>query len=244
MTRVMSKKFLGTMIAGVALGGASLLVGAPAIALADGGNQEGERGHVYTQPRHVKAGEEATIIEVCPTEQEKAYVWSKVTGKVELEHVEWDGENGENGQWHGEGEDGNGGNGQWHGEGEDGNGGNGQWHGDRENAGGEESNGEERGGRGGSEENRSEGRHGEEEKKHVYKGTVEVPEDTKPGRYELKGSCGEGTLAVVPAGWVDGGDGGAGTNAALALGGAGMIGAAAIGGFVLMRRRQIDGSVA
>ncbi|MFV2114374.1 hypothetical protein ACFHW0_18815 [Micromonospora sp. LOL_025] len=78
----------------------------------------------------------------------------------------------------------------------------------------------------------------------VYYGEAEVSEDAKPGRYELKGSCGEGELVVLPRGGVDGGDGGvgAGTDRGLAAGGASLIGAAALGGLVLMRRRRTDES--
>ncbi|MDT0529958.1 hypothetical protein RM555_13265 [Micromonospora sp. DSM 115977] len=78
----------------------------------------------------------------------------------------------------------------------------------------------------------------------IYYGEAEVSEDAKPGRYELKGSCGEGELVVLPRGGVDGGDGGvgAGTDRGLAAGGASLIGAAALGGLVLMRRRRTDES--
>ncbi|MGC4790836.1 hypothetical protein ACLQ22_23775 [Micromonospora sp. DT178] len=78
----------------------------------------------------------------------------------------------------------------------------------------------------------------------VYYGEAKVSEDAQPGRYELKGSCGEGELVVLPRGGVDGGDGGvgAGTDRGLAAGGASLIGAAALGGLVLMRRRRTDES--
>lgn len=84
------------------------------------------------------------------------------------------------------------------------------------------------------------------DKNWVYTATVKLPRDAKPGRYELHGSCAEGTLLVTPKGWVDGGDGGAGagTDPALAASGAGMLGAAALGGILLMRRRRTDGSPA
>mgnify|MGYP006976760676 CR=1 FL=1 len=86
---------------------------------------------------------------------------------------------------------------------------------------------------------------GDEDDKYVYTTTVTIPWDTKPGRYELKGSCASGTLIVTPKGWVDGGDGGAtGTNPMLAAGGAGMLGAAALGAILLVRRRRTDGSLA
>ncbi|MGW4502478.1 hypothetical protein ACWENR_28210 [Micromonospora sp. NPDC004336] len=78
----------------------------------------------------------------------------------------------------------------------------------------------------------------------VYYGEAEVSEDAQPGRYKLKGSCGEGELVVLPRGGVDGGDGGvgAGTDRGLAAGGASLLGAAALGGLVLMRRRRTDES--
>ncbi|MEU4334702.1 hypothetical protein AB0F59_08760, partial [Micromonospora lupini] len=85
----------------------------------------------------------------------------------------------------------------------------------------------------------------EHEREFVYYGEAKVDKDAKPGRYELKGSCGEGELVVLPHGGVDGGDGGAstGTDRGLATGGAGLLGAAALGGIVLMRRRRTDGSL-
>lgn len=104
---------------------------------------------------------------------------------------------------------------------------------------------------GGWSDEESEGnRHGKDEgrwehkRDFIYYGEAEVSEDAKPGRYELKGSCGEGELVVLPRGGVDGGDGGvgAGTDRGLAAGGASLIGAAALGGLVLMRRRRTDES--
>ncbi|MGC5309636.1 hypothetical protein ACPXCD_21500, partial [Micromonospora zamorensis] len=97
----------------------------------------------------------------------------------------------------------------------------------------------------GSEEGRSDERDWEKEREFVYYGEAKVDKDAKPGRYELKGSCGEGELVVLPHGGVDGGDGGAstGTDRGLATGGAGLLGAAALGGIVLMRRRRTDGSL-
>ncbi|MEU4400283.1 hypothetical protein ACIQH6_11145, partial [Micromonospora orduensis] len=85
----------------------------------------------------------------------------------------------------------------------------------------------------------------EREREFVYYGEAKVDRDAKPGRYELKGSCGEGELVVLPHGGVDGGDGGVstGTDRGLATGGASLLGAAALGGIVLMRRRRTDGSL-
>ncbi|WP_252450424.1 hypothetical protein [Micromonospora sp. CPM1] len=80
----------------------------------------------------------------------------------------------------------------------------------------------------------------------VYYGEATVSHDARPGRYELRGTCGEGELVVLPRGGVDGGDGGmttTGVDRDLATGGAGMIGAAALGGLVLLRRRRAGGLV-
>ncbi|MFI7573688.1 hypothetical protein [Micromonospora sp. NPDC049497] len=84
----------------------------------------------------------------------------------------------------------------------------------------------------------------EHKRDYVYYGEATVSADAEPGRYKLKGSCGEGELVVLPNGGVDGGDGGvgAGTDRGLAAGGASLIGAAALGGIVLMRRRRTDES--
>ncbi|MER7458464.1 hypothetical protein [Micromonospora sp. NPDC126480] len=92
------------------------------------------------------------------------------------------------------------------------------------------------------------GDHGKDRWEHkrefVYYGEAKVDWDAKPGKYELKGSCGEGKLVVLPRGGVDGGDGGMSTGAdrGLAAGGASLLGAAALGGLVLLRRRT-DGSL-
>ncbi|MEU7946126.1 hypothetical protein AB0C50_15730, partial [Micromonospora taraxaci] len=96
-----------------------------------------------------------------------------------------------------------------------------------------------------SEDRGSDERSWDKEREFVYYGEAKVDKDAKPGRYELKGSCGEGELVVLPHGGVDGGDGGAstGTDRGLATGGAGLLGAAALGGIVLMRRRRTDGSL-
>ncbi|MEU7679783.1 hypothetical protein AB0C42_33785, partial [Micromonospora taraxaci] len=100
----MAKKMLGKVVAGAALGGASLLVFAPGIAFADGHHDGGKDrdGKVYAKPHVVKAGEEVKLLEICPDRQEHAYVWSKVTGKVKLKPVRDD--RGEDRKW-GEEED-------------------------------------------------------------------------------------------------------------------------------------------
>ncbi|MFE0532402.1 hypothetical protein ACFW0V_32870, partial [Micromonospora parva] len=103
---------------------------------------------------------------------------------------------------------------------------------------------DERGGYG-KDERGSDERDWNKEREFVYYGEATVDKHAKPGRYELKGSCGEGELVVLPHGGVDGGDGGVstGTDRGLATGGAGLLGAAALGGIVLMRRRRTDGSL-
>ncbi|WFE46734.1 hypothetical protein [Verrucosispora sp. WMMD1129] len=99
----MAKKMLGKVVAGAALGSASLLVFAPGAAYADGQPQT-EEGKVFAKPHAVKAGEEVKLVQICPEEQEHPFVWSKVTGKVKLEpardgdsrgdHKNWREENG------------------------------------------------------------------------------------------------------------------------------------------------------
>src|SRR3954452_20181159 len=84
----MAKKFLGKVVAGAALGGAALLVGAPAAALADAGpSHDSDSNHVFTDPRWVKPGQRVTIGEVCSDEQKDPHVWSKATGKLKLHEV-------------------------------------------------------------------------------------------------------------------------------------------------------------
>ncbi|GIJ24376.1 hypothetical protein [Micromonospora lutea] len=79
----MAKNMLGKVVAGAALGSASLLVFAPGVAYADG--QPGtDEGKVYAKPHAVKAGEEVKLVQICHESQEQAFVWSKVTGKVKL----------------------------------------------------------------------------------------------------------------------------------------------------------------
>ncbi|MEV0153286.1 hypothetical protein AB0H57_06020 [Micromonospora sp. NPDC050686] len=89
----MAKKMLGKVVAGAALGGASLLVFSPGFAFADGGHHDGEDrdGKVFAKPHVVKAGDKVELTEICSKEQEHAFVWSKVTGKVKL-HEARDGE--------------------------------------------------------------------------------------------------------------------------------------------------------
>ncbi|MBM7080381.1 hypothetical protein [Micromonospora humida] len=134
----MANKMLGKVVAGAALGGASLLVFTPGIAFADGHHDgESRDGKVIAKPHVVKPGDKVKLIEICPEAQEHAFVWSKVTGKVKLKPAEGRGE--EHGGWkddegrgedHGKGEEGKGdehgkpeeGKGEDHGKGPDDNG--------------------------------------------------------------------------------------------------------------------------
>ncbi|MEU4643134.1 hypothetical protein [Micromonospora sp. NPDC023814] len=340
----MANKMLGKVVAGAALGGASLLVFTPGIAFADGHHDEGK---VYAKPHVVKAGDTVKLLEVCSERQEHAYVWSKVTGKVNLKPAEdrddWRGEKGSGdrdkgkdhegrdhdkgkdhegkdheGKDHDKGKDHEGKDheGKDHDKGKDhegkdetakpqpstagGQGGGAADDGERDWKGyehgqdaegdrggregedrkdhdkyGSDSGGSDRGDSGREEDRKDHEGYGSDEgdrkKDHekkdwsdeesrkddkdkdrwehkrdfVYYGEAEVSEDAKPGRYELKGSCGEGELVVLPRGGVDGGDGGAGagTDRRLAAGGASLLGAAALGGLVLMRRRRTDESL-
>ena len=89
----MANKMLGKVVAGAALGGASLLVFTPAMTYAAGHHDEGE-SKVIAKPGGVKPGDHVKLLETCPEAQEHATVWSKVTGKVNLnpvheEHRDW-----------------------------------------------------------------------------------------------------------------------------------------------------------
>ncbi|SDS88349.1 hypothetical protein [Actinopolymorpha singaporensis] len=87
----MSRKYLGKVAAGGALASAALFVATPVIASASvtpstwGGGHKEQHSFVKTFPRWVHPGDEVKIIEVCSGELEYAKVWSKTTGKVELE---------------------------------------------------------------------------------------------------------------------------------------------------------------
>ncbi|MEV0004007.1 hypothetical protein AB0H28_17210 [Micromonospora sp. NPDC050980] len=87
----MAKKMLGKVVAGAALGGAGLLAFTPGMAYAGGHDDEGK---VIAKPHVVKAGDTVELLQICSEAQEHAYVWSKVTGKVEL-HPARDGEHGD-----------------------------------------------------------------------------------------------------------------------------------------------------
>ncbi|WP_036376727.1 hypothetical protein [Micromonospora sp. ATCC 39149] len=345
----MANKMLGKVVAGAALGGASLLVFTPGIAFADGHHDgEAHDGKVYAKPHVVKPGEKVQLLEVCPEPQEHAYVWSKVTGKVELHPADEQGEHGNQGteegsqaekkageekaaEEHGkakedetakpkEGEKAEGGKGGGNADGSYGEGSGYEYDQGAENdydqngydsngydsngydkndydKNGYDSNGHDKNGydsnghdkndydsnghdkngygnngygnngydKNGYDKKYEKHRSGEDsgsraeegtgyrqekswehKKDFVYYGEAHVAEDAAPGRYELKGSCGEGELVVLPRGHVEGGDGGAagGTDRGLATTGAGMLGAAALGGIVLMRRRRANGSLA
>lgn len=235
----MSKKFLGRMVAGAALAGACLLSTAPgaAAAPADGGGNYHDKGIIKTFPRWVKPGHEVKVVQICSKPQHKAWAWSEPTGKVKL--WPWKGPRPEplmledsilppNGDMDAEP--------------------NGVLpDGEKEKYDKKKYDSEEGwkdGVRGDSEEGSKD--HGDWKKKHfIYWGNAEVSTYTRPGKYELKGSCAKGQLYVVPNGWVDGGDGGTtDTNTSLAVGGAGALVAAGIGGIVMMRRRRTDGSIA
>ncbi|MDG4828867.1 hypothetical protein O7627_06050 [Solwaraspora sp. WMMD1047] len=236
----MAKKFLGKMVAGAALGGASLLIGAPGIALADGPTPAPEPApeevnKIFTYPEWVKAGHKVKIVEICEEAQDAPWAWTEITGEVDLVPKKHGDKWGEEGSWGDEG----------------------SW-GEEEGSWGGSNGAEEEGGWGGSakddaadkkepkadaedaaaaEEGKKDEHH-EKDEKFVYYATVKIPWDTTPGHYELVGQCAEGELKVAPKGWVHGGDGGStGANTALATSGAGLLGAAALGGVMLMRRR-------
>ncbi|MER5702695.1 hypothetical protein ABT023_12225, partial [Micromonospora sp. NPDC002296] len=86
----MANKMLGKVVAGAALGGASLLVFTPGIAFADGHDGESRDGKVYVKPHVVKAGDKVELLEICSEPQRNAFVWSKVTGKVKLHSADDD----------------------------------------------------------------------------------------------------------------------------------------------------------
>ncbi|SCL39233.1 hypothetical protein GA0070624_6495 [Micromonospora rhizosphaerae] len=82
----MAMKTLGKVVAGAALGGASLLVFAPGFASADDHHDGEDRdGKVLAKPHAVKAGDKVKLVEICDEPQDDPFVWSKVTGKTALE---------------------------------------------------------------------------------------------------------------------------------------------------------------
>ncbi|MFV2102760.1 hypothetical protein [Micromonospora sp. LOL_024] len=93
----MANKMLGKVVAGAALGGASLLVFAPGVAFADG-HPDADEGKVFAKPHAVKAGEEVRLVQLCPEPQDHPFVWSKITGKVELKPADEGGDRGGRGE--------------------------------------------------------------------------------------------------------------------------------------------------
>ncbi|MGI5215016.1 hypothetical protein [Plantactinospora sp. CA-290183] len=219
----MSRKFLGKAIAGAALGGASLLVWAPASATAESGrypesHRQGDRGHAFTRPQAARPGHQIRLLQVCPEPQKQAWLWSKVTGKVDLAPGSGPAERGEaRGRDGSARQDGGG----------DGDGGDG-WAEDGTPSG---------------ERDSTRGRDGSGAG-FAYWTSIEIPGDAEPGHYPLKGSCGGGELIVLPNGGIEGGDGGAtsGNSDNLAVGGVGLLGVAALGGLALLRGRRGDDS--
>ncbi|NJP33036.1 hypothetical protein [Micromonospora thermarum] len=86
----MANKMLGKVVAGAALGGASLLVFTPGIAFADDSDhhRHDKDGKVIAKPHVVKPGDEVKLLQICEEPQKHAFVWSKVTGKVKLKPVD------------------------------------------------------------------------------------------------------------------------------------------------------------
>ncbi|GAA3748522.1 hypothetical protein GCM10022225_35780 [Plantactinospora mayteni] len=244
----MSRKLLGKVMAGAGLGAVSLLICAPGAALADDALQKPEnKGHISTVPKGVKPGHKFKLILECEHPVEKAWVESKITGKISLALLAEDGVLVPNAPL------GNGG---------------------RPDDGAPApapSNGEvpplpPEGElplfpRNGEQPPSSEGTQPDEDDAQADDGQGEpaasgeaakywawatVPEKTKPGNYRATGACnGTGTIVVPPQGSVPGGDGGVvGTDAGRTAAGAGLLGAAVIGGFLMIRRRRTDGSPA
>lgn len=79
----MADRMLGKVVAGAALGGAALVGFTPAMAYA--GGQHEDDGTVIARPDAVKPGDAVKLLEICPSPQEHAFVWSKITGRVQLQ---------------------------------------------------------------------------------------------------------------------------------------------------------------
>ncbi|MBE1484697.1 hypothetical protein [Plantactinospora soyae] len=252
----MSSNLLGKVLAGAGLGAASLLICAPGTALADDyrPGHEDNKGHIYTEPKGVKPGHKFKIFLKCEHPVERPWVSSRITGKIWLkpvkEHDEREGrpqapddngseDPGQPSQPPQTGQPSLPPDGEQPGQPEDGQpmlpeDGLPQDGADEQTEDG--AGGQPQGGEGGQA-----AAYGDE---HEYWAWAKVGSKTKPGHYEAKGSCGHGTIVVLPRGWVPGGDGGASTDTSRTVAGAGMLGAAAIGGFLMIRRRRTDGSVA
>jgi hypothetical protein len=221
----MPRRFLGMMVAGsAAIAGALLLVATPGASAATVPDAGHDKGCILTYPKFAKPGDTVKLAAKCAEPQEHPWVWSKVTGRVSLEP--WmsharpiPGADGDAARPRPPRSS------------------------DHEKVVSGEENRPEDTGEGGwwdrgtvpddamSHDRRS-GR------RYVYWVLVRIPDDAMPGHYWLKGSGGYGKLVVAPNGWIEGGDGGSGTNAGLAAGGASALAAAAIGGLALMRRRR------
>ncbi|MGX7676033.1 hypothetical protein [Plantactinospora sp. DSM 117369] len=246
----MSRKLLGKVMAGAGIGAASLLVCAPGTALADDAQPERKNsGHIYTVPKGVKPGHKFKIILKCEHSVERAWVSSKITGKLWLKPVVEDGlrvpesprppadgdQPDDDGQPPVPPTDG-----QPPLPPTDGQPPLPPTDGQPplpEGGGQPEAGDEQPGGEGGQATNDGEAK---------YWAWAKVPHKTKPGHYRAWGACnGTGKIVVLPRGAVPGGDGGAAsTDSGRAAAGAGLLGAAAIGGFLMIRRRRTDGSLA
>ncbi|MGI5147847.1 hypothetical protein ACQEVC_15965 [Plantactinospora sp. CA-294935] len=261
----MSRKLLGKVMAGAGIGAASLLVCAPGTALADDAPHEREnKGHIYTVPKGVKPGHKFKIILKCEHSVERAWVSSKITGKLWLKPVTKDGDRvperqrppADDGQPDDDGQPPLPPNGEQPPLPPNGgqpplppNGGQPPLPPDDgqpplpeggqpplPEGGQPEAGDEQPGGEGGQATNDGEAK---------YWAWAKVPHKTKPGHYRAWGACnGTGKIVVLPRGSVPGGDGGASTDSGRAAAGAGLLGAAAIGGFLMIRRRRTDGSLA
>ncbi|MEQ4301391.1 hypothetical protein ABNF97_08370 [Plantactinospora sp. B6F1] len=249
----MSRKLLGKVLAGAGIGAASLLICAPGTALADDAPNGWEReGHIHTVPKGVKPGHKFKIILKCDHPVERAWVSSKVTGKLWLKPLAEDGVRvperprppADGDQPDGDGqpplppEDGQPGLPQGSQPGDDTSptdGGQPQPPPADANAESDDEQGD--GGQGGQ------AAYGDEA---VYWAWAKVPHKTKPGHYRAWGACdATGNIVVLPRGPVAGGDGGAtSTDQGRTAAGAGLLGAAALGGFLMIRRRRTDGSAA
>ncbi|MDG4789538.1 hypothetical protein O7626_27055 [Micromonospora sp. WMMD1102] len=245
----MSRKLLGKVMAGAGLGAASLLICAPGTALADGApHDRGNRGHIHTVPKGVKPGHKFKIILKCEHPVARAWVSSKITGKIWLKPVPEDGLRVP------------------------------ETPRPQPDGGGQPDGGQPPISPQPEPPNPQpeppantqpplppentqpplpdaqpdmEGQPGGEGGQAAYGGAVyaawaKVPHWTRPGHYPAWGACdSKGKIVVLPRGWVHGGDGGAtGSDSGKTAAGASLLGAAALGGFLMIRRRRTDGSPA
>jgi hypothetical protein len=210
----MSMKFLGKVTAGLVLGGASLLIGAPGIAMASSAGYDHHKkdsGWVYTDPKYAKDHHKVYIVEICKDKQKRPWVWSKVTGKLWLKpsmshkkhHDDYKKDDYKKDHYKKD-----------------------DYKKDDY-----------------KKDDYRKDHQKKHDHPWAYWTKLKVM-DIKPGKYKLYGSCGEGKLIIAPHGWVHAGDGGAATggNGTL-VGGAGLLAASAIGGIALWRRRVADGTL-